>query len=123
MENSGRSLLQLLNDLLDVSKVESGNLRISKSPQYINSFLKEIMKFFQDKMTEKGLNFKLIIERELDRGSSIIGKLQSFGFSNITCLNDYNKAKEFLTHYNVNLVILDYYLDSGKMGLDFYILT
>jgi len=53
--SSGQTLLQLINDLLDLSKVEAGRLEIQPSPVNLRSLAAEMQHFFSQKAEEKGL--------------------------------------------------------------------
>jgi len=60
IQSSGKNLLALINDILDLSKAEAGKLKIETSPVNIRSLLKEVQSTHADKITEKGL--KLVVE-------------------------------------------------------------
>ncbi|MDE2598646.1 MAG: response regulator [Rhodocyclaceae bacterium] len=58
--NSGNTLLTLLNDILDLSKVEAGKLEIKSAPFTPAQLLDELQALFRDSATEKGLEFSAI---------------------------------------------------------------
>ena len=64
MEQSGKSLLRLLNDILDLSKVEAGALEIKETAQFTTSFFNDIKNFFKNQAEMKKLELSLIFERE-----------------------------------------------------------
>jgi PAS domain S-box-containing protein len=59
--SSGNLLLSLLNDILDLSKIEAGKLEISLQPTDLNNLMQEILSLFKDKAHVKGLELNLII--------------------------------------------------------------
>lgn len=59
--SSGRSLLTIINDILDISRVESGKLEIVNNPLNFYEFVNEIFTVFNIKATAKGLNLQLHI--------------------------------------------------------------
>ena len=63
IQKSGNSLLYLINDILDISKIEAGKLRIS--PSYLNlpSLIDEVTEFLRYEAEKKSL--KLIVENNL----------------------------------------------------------
>ncbi len=67
IQNSGKNLLTLINDILDLSKIEAGKLDVIKSPVNLESFLNEIKQIFRVKTQEKELKFALHIQKELPK--------------------------------------------------------
>ncbi len=53
INNSGNHLLNIINDIIDISKLDAGEFRILKVPVNINDLLKEQYTFFQSFKTEK----------------------------------------------------------------------
>ena len=60
--DSGKTLLSLINDILDLSKIEAGRLEISPEPANLKVVLRELERIFQHKVEEKGLEFYLDYE-------------------------------------------------------------
>ncbi|MFM2112013.1 MAG: hypothetical protein RLZZ271_673 [Pseudomonadota bacterium] len=56
--NSGRTLLTLLNDILDNARIESGNFEIRPEPVRINEILRESVKLFEPQARAKGLTIR-----------------------------------------------------------------
>lgn len=66
--SSGNLLLALLNDILDLSKIEAGKLEISLQPIDFNNILQEIELLFSDKSIKKGIEINTIIESSFPQG-------------------------------------------------------
>jgi PAS domain S-box-containing protein len=58
--NSGNTLLTLLNDILDLSKVEAGKLEIKSAPFTPTQLLDELQALFRDSANEKGLTLNAV---------------------------------------------------------------
>ena len=54
---SGKSLISLINNILDISKLEANKLEIKKEPVIIKNIFKKIEKDFQQKIDNKNLKF------------------------------------------------------------------
>lgn len=64
ISSSGRSLMQLIEDIIDISKIESGQLKISKTELELNSFMDEILfSFKQEKQIRELFNIDLHLKK------------------------------------------------------------
>ncbi|MCP4134065.1 MAG: response regulator [bacterium] len=59
ISTGGKSLLRLINDILDLSKIESGKLEIKLNPVSISSIFTELELVFLLKIEEKGLDLQI----------------------------------------------------------------
>ncbi len=66
--NSGKTLLSIINDILDLSKIEAGKLELTYEPIDISGILEEIKMIFSQKVKEKNLRFILDIQNEDKKG-------------------------------------------------------
>jgi PAS domain S-box-containing protein len=56
---SGKILLDLINDILDMSKIDSGKMKISIQPVNLRHQLFELKEIFREKIQKKGLVFEI----------------------------------------------------------------
>lgn len=59
IKSSGKQLLTILNDILDFSMIEAGQIRIVKSTFNIEKIIREIYSEFLSSVEEKGLEFRV----------------------------------------------------------------
>ena len=62
INSSGKNLLRLINDILDLSKIEAGKLELIYEPIDLVAIINEIKNIFFLKTTEKGLDLILYFE-------------------------------------------------------------
>lgn len=62
---SSRHLLNLINDVLDMSKIESGKFELKPQPFDFRSFLDELDSIFSAQSEEKGIHFELTVNGPL----------------------------------------------------------
>ncbi len=81
---SAENLLNIINDVLDLAKIEAGRLEVHFAPVPARTILDEARTLFQHQMKSKGLNFdirgadsKLVIWTDPDRTSQILTNLLS----------------------------------------------
>ncbi len=84
IKKSGNRLLSVINDIIDISKIESGQVDIKVSSTNINELLKEIYTFFKPEAEKKGLQFsyvfnlpdeKSVIETDRDKVFAVLTNL------------------------------------------------
>jgi len=63
----GEALLSIINDILDLSKIEAGKLEIVLESTDIKELAKEMESIFSIKMIQKNLHFKLDIDESIPR--------------------------------------------------------
>lgn len=63
---SANNLLNLINDVLDINKIESGKIEIEKIPFKIFDLIKYIYKAFENRAKEKKLAFNLDLNTDLN---------------------------------------------------------
>lgn len=70
--NSGtKNLLYLINDILDLSKIEAGKMKIVSEPVDLRLFFSEIESFFSDLLKEKHLEFAIEIDNSIQQTLSL----------------------------------------------------
>lgn len=74
ISNSSNTLLSLINDILDISKVESGIVEIEKMPFRLGNLIAESKNVFEPLIADKGLTFHLI--EDFDKDLYLIGDLR-----------------------------------------------
>jgi len=70
IQKSGNRLLNTVNDIVDISRIESESVEISTSEVDINKQLEYFYSFFEPEATKKGLQF--ILKNDLPEKNSII---------------------------------------------------
>lgn len=67
IRSSGKALLYLINDILDLSKVEAGKLQMVPSAFAPEALFSEIRQVFSQRVAEKGIAFELEIDPNLPK--------------------------------------------------------
>ena len=65
IKNSGDNLLTIINDILDLSKIEAGKVTLSQEKFEINSLVKGVDNLIQPLVVRKGLEYKSHIDKEI----------------------------------------------------------
>lgn len=64
-QNSSEVLLDLINDILDLSKVEAGELELEHSVFDLEENVLETTRFFADRVHDKGLEYNVFVDPEV----------------------------------------------------------
>lgn len=70
---SSKHLLSLINDVLDMSRIESGKVKIEKAPASLPKLIDEICTIIQAGVNEKEMDFSLDADRIEDE--NVLGKI------------------------------------------------
>lgn len=115
IKKSSSSLLQIVNDILDVSKIESGKFSIKKVPGDINLYLKEICDYYLSWANEKQIKINLELEENIPQvkfDSERIKQVLNNLLSNALKFTDEYGNITVKTHLNTKVVQV-YVCDTG----------
>lgn len=65
IQNAGQTLLSLINDILDIAKIESGKLEILTVEYDLSSLIHDVVNMMKMKAADKGLELKLSVDRAM----------------------------------------------------------
>lgn len=65
IHRSGKDLIQVINNVLEMSRIESGKYELSKTSFRVESTLKDVIQMFSSRATEKGVKLRLKMAEEL----------------------------------------------------------
>lgn len=65
IKNSGKSLLTIISDILNLSKIESGKVYLVNENYSLSSLVEDVERSIQKRIMEKGLELKIYVEPEL----------------------------------------------------------
>lgn len=95
---SGNNLLRLVNDILDLSKIESGQVVLEEASFNLQNLVEEITELFKIKAMEKGLKVSLNVD----------------GLSHKQYMGDSHRIKQIITNLLANAVK---FTDNGEVSL------
>ncbi|NOX48155.1 MAG: response regulator [Chlorobi bacterium] len=106
INNSGLQLLNIINDIIDIAKIEAGQINIEVSECRVNSFLKELLTSKNQKLIEEKTDskeIKLIIDN---------------GDENFTLQTDPTRLKQVMTNLVNNAIK---FTERGKIEFGYYL--
>lgn len=89
IKRSGNRMLNTVNDIVEISKIESGNVTVSTTQINFNEFLESLHQFFSLEAEKKGIN--LILDNDLSEAESLL-------------ISDENKLNSILTNLIKNAI-------------------
>ncbi len=99
MLTSGRSLERLLSDILDLSKVDAGQIELENRPFSINNAISDVVNVLRYRADEKGLD--VVVNIDSDKNDEIMGDVLRF--------------KQIISNLTSNAIK---FTDSGSVTLD-----
>lgn len=67
IQSSGEALLELLNEILDLSKVEAGRLELVETTFDLHELLEELALLWRDRIVQRGLEFHWRVDAQVPR--------------------------------------------------------
>ena len=119
IEKSGARMLNIINDLINISKVESGQMEISIGETNINNQLEYLYTFFKPEVTKKGLHLE--VKNQLESNESIVKTDREKIYAILT--NLIKNAIKFTSSgsiefgYNVKDKFLEFYIKDTGLGI------
>lgn len=101
IQSNGQKLLNILNNVLELSKIETGDIIITPTRFQLNSLFNELLSIFSIQAQEKGL--KLIFSKA--------------DTNNLTIFTDYTKLDQILTNLISNAIK---YTEKGKIEIGYF---
>jgi signal transduction histidine kinase/CheY-like chemotaxis protein len=113
---SGENLLVIINDLLDLSKIEAGMMQIESAPFSIRDVIRSVQTMFAKKMSETGLHFSVVV----DDG---IPEFLSGDSTRLTQIlaNVIGNAVKFTAEGSIRVEVGNIGLEEGQVRLSFVI--
>ncbi|MDF3128292.1 ATP-binding protein [Kiritimatiellaeota bacterium B1221] len=65
LRRSGESLLELINDVLDLTKIEAQKMNVQKNRFYLGDFLDSLVESYSEQVHRKGLTFQVQLDENL----------------------------------------------------------
>ena len=112
IETSGKRMLNIINDIVDISKIESGQMKVNITQSNINDQIKYIYAFFKPEVEQKGL--QIFYKNSLLTSESLIKTDQEKVFAILT-----NLVKNAIKYSNSGDIDFGYIL-KGKY-LEFFV--
>ena len=67
ISSAGKDLLAIINDVLDLSKVEAGKVELNAEPLMVETAMDQMARTFQPLAQQKGLGFRIIVDADSPR--------------------------------------------------------
>jgi len=119
IEKSGNRMLNIINDIIDISKIESGLMEVEWDASNINEQMEYIYTFFKPEVEEKGI--ELILKNELSDNMSTIVTDREKLFAILTNLVKnsvkYTEKGSIEFGYSKKSDVLEFYISDTGYGI------
>ena len=119
IKKNGARLLNTINDIIDISKIESGQMTVVKAETSVNKLLEELYEFFLPETKQK--NLKLRCEYALPNNMAIIStdnnKLHAILRNLIKNAIKYTRKGSIIFGYSEKGNFLEFYIHDTGMGI------
>lgn len=89
IKSAGQNLLSLINDILDITKVEAGKMEMVKTEFYLKDLIEDLYNMVETSMANKALNFIITVDENLP--NSLKGDVAHIRQILVNLLNNANK--------------------------------
>ena len=115
----GNNLMQLLNDILDISKIEAGEVELKKEDFCVNKVIEELYNVYEPQCTMNGKELSLQMHKSLRDDEAIIYSDKRYLNQILVNLMDnalkFTKQGEILIGYNAKRNGIEFFVkDSGE---------
>ena len=101
IQSSARNLLEILNDILDASKIEAGQMRLTSAPMELRKLIAHCVDLYRNQAQSKGVNLSYRIANEIPEVlMADEGKLRQI------TTNLISNALKFTAHGKIELVVV-----------------
>lgn len=103
IRNASESLLSIINDFLDISRVESGKMQVSEQSYDLQELLRSVVSMIKVRSTEKELTFDVVVDEILPKqllGDS--GKIKEIILNLLTNAVKYTEKGGFILQVSMN---------------------
>jgi signal transduction histidine kinase/CheY-like chemotaxis protein len=118
--NSCYQLLSIINDILDISKIETGQMEIELDYFDLNLFLLELYSFYKTKVNDKNIN--LYIDKELSDGYCTIktdrAKLKQILMNLISNAVKFTNQGHIKFGYTIDNQELVFFVEDSGIGIE-----
>lgn len=116
IQTSGKTLLNLINDILDLSKIDAGKQELLNRPENLHFLLQEMKTIFEHQATRKGIDFSIQVDHKLPKILNIdVTRLRQI------LINLVGNAVKFTDNGYVKLTVSNYATEENSYHLCFIV--
>jgi PAS domain S-box-containing protein len=118
--NSGQKLLAILNDILDISRIETGQLEISNEEVNINHQLDELYQLFLPKASEKKLDYTLKKDLPDTNAITLTDKIRLHQIISNLLVNAFKFTEKGFVHFGYRFEdnYFKFFVEDSGVGID-----